>query len=91
MAIFIQVGVAIKLARLEVLRESSGGCSRQRHFTICMPHGPAFMFSHLLFAECMPCICRRDDLHIRKTQRPVIVGTAIETASLLFICGKYFL
>jgi hypothetical protein len=49
------------------------------------------MLGLALFAEYVPGICRWDNLYIRKTQRPVIVSTAIETASLLFIGGEYLL
>ena len=50
-AVFIHVGVAIKLIRMELHREPGGRCSRQRHFTIRMPHSPALMFGLALFAE----------------------------------------
>ena len=39
----------------------------------------------------MPGIRRRSHLHIWKTERPVVVGLAIETAPLLLICGKHLL
>ena len=56
-----------------------------------MPHGPAFMFGVTLFAEYVPSICRQDNLYIRKTQCPVVVSTAIETASFLLLSGEYLL
>ena len=89
--VFIQIGVAIKLARVEVHQEPGSRCARQWHFAICMPHGPAFMFGLALFAEYVPSICRWDNLYIRKTQRPVVISTAIETAPFLFIGGKCLL
>ena len=55
---------------------------------MCMPHGPAVTFGLTLCAEYMSCICDRDNLHIGKTQRPVVV-TATETTSLLPIGNKY--
>ena len=56
-----------------------------------MPHGPAFMFGLPLFAEYVPSICRWDNFHIRKTQRPVVVSTAIETTPFFFIGCEYLL
>ena len=49
------------------------------------------MLGLALFAEYVPGICRWDNLYIWKTQRPVLVRTAIETVPLLLIGSEYLL
>ena len=89
--VFIHVGVAIKLVCVEIQREPRARCTCQWHFAIRVPHRPAFMLGPMLFAEYVPSICRRHNLHIRKTQRPVVVSTTIKTTPLFVIGCEYLL
>ena len=82
MAVLIQIGEAIKEAGLEIHREPRRGSTHGRHVTVCMSERPALMFRRVSFAEHMPWVWRRDDLHIRQARRPIVVSPAVEAAPL---------
>ena len=58
---------------------------------ICDAHARLMLGTCLACGKHMPCICNRDNLYIRKTQRIVVVSTAVEATSFLLIGGKNFL
>ena len=90
MSILVQVFVVIETFRPGVLRKSSGGCAGQRHATVRVFHGSAFIRGLYFLTHYMSRHGRWHDVHIGKALLPIFVFASILLISFLSLGMKIF-